>query len=137
LATGIAHYRACDSLQLPVDETFKLGAAVVHELQRTFLGTIISTAGREAGVTPLFGLQKFFGVYARSFKGGGGRLVRIGPKDIRVEFVGHPVCGIRYFRIAYRGFIAARCEVFARRMVTAELSTRSSPTGVAYRVAWA
>jgi hypothetical protein len=134
---GVAHYQACDALQLPVDDALKLGAAVVHELQRTFIGTLLSTAGKEAGVSPLLGLQKFFGVYARSFKGGGGRLVRIGPKDIRVEFVGNPIVGIRYFRVAYRGFITAGCEVFARRVVTAELSARSSPTTVAFRVAWA
>jgi hypothetical protein len=59
---GVAHYRACDALQLSVDDTLKLGAAVVHELQRTFIGTIISTASKEAGVSPLLGLQKFFGV---------------------------------------------------------------------------
>jgi hypothetical protein len=134
---GVAHYRACDSLLLPIDDQLKLGATVVHELQRTFIGTLLTTATKGAGVSPLLGLQKFFGVYARSFKGGGGRLVRIGPKDIRVEFVGNPIAGIRYFRVAYRGFITAGCEVFARRVVAAELSAKSSATAVAYRVAWA
>jgi hypothetical protein len=87
-------------------------------------------------MSPLPALQKFFQIYARSFKGGGSRMVRIGPKDVRAEFVGNPVAAIRYFRIAYRGFITAGCETFAQRVVTAELAAYSSPTSVAYRIAW-
>jgi hypothetical protein len=133
---GTAHYRACDALDLPVDEQLTLGAAVVHELQRTFIGSVLRAAARGAGINPLLGLQKFFTVYARSFKGGGGRMVRIGPKDVRVEFVGNPFAAIRYFRVAYRGFIQAGCEVFAQRVVAAELGAHLSPTTVAFRVAW-
>jgi hypothetical protein len=134
---GVAHYRACDLLALPEQEQLSLGAAVVHELQRTFIGTALRAAGRGIGVSPLVGLRQFFGVYARTIKGGGGRLLRIGPKDARVEFVGLPFADIRYFRVAYRGFIQAGCEFFAQRAIAAELDTYRSPTKVAYRVAWA
>jgi hypothetical protein len=133
---GVAHYRACDALDLPVEETLELGAAVVREMQRTFIGTALRAAGRGAGISPLVGLQKFFGVYARALKGGGGRMVRIGPKDVRVEFLGLPFSAFRYFRVAYRGFITAGCEFFAQRVVTAELVSYMSPTTVAYRIAW-
>ncbi|HEY1694010.1 MAG TPA: hypothetical protein VGG39_17705 [Polyangiaceae bacterium] len=137
IEAGVAHYRACDALDVPVDEQLVMGAAVVHSLQRTFLGTVLRAAGRGMGITPLFGMQKFFTIYGRSFRGGGGRLVRTGPKELRVEFVGNPVAAIRYFRIAYRGFIAAGCETFATRVVTAELDSYLSPTSMAYRIAWA
>jgi hypothetical protein len=133
----VAHYRACDALDLAEKEKLTLGAAVVHELQRTFIGTLLRAAGKGAGISPLLGLQKFFSVYARSFKGGGGRLLRLGPKDARVEFVGNPLAEVRYFRDAYRGFITAGCEFFAQRVVTAELATHLSPTTMAYRIAWA
>lgn len=132
----IAHYRACDALDLPTEEQLDLGAAVVHELQRTFIGTALRAASRGVGVSPLVGLKKFFTVYARSFKGGGGRMVRIGPKDVRVEFVGNQLAEVGYFRIAYRGFINAGCEIFAHRVVTAELVAHRSPTTMAYRIAW-
>jgi hypothetical protein len=133
---GMAHYRACDALDLPVEEQLELGGAVVHALQRTFIGTALRAAGKGALISPLLGLQTFFGVYARAIKGGGGRMVRIGPKDVRVEFRGLPLFTIRYFRIAYRGFITAGCEFFAQRVVTAELGAHLSPTTVAYRIAW-
>ncbi len=136
IEVGIAHYRACDSLDLPTEEILSLGGEVVHDLQRTFIGTVLKTASSGAGIGPLVGMQKFMSVYTRSIKGGGGRLLRIGPKDARVEFVGQPLSAIRYFRIAYRGFIHAGCEFFAKRVVVAELHAFGSATTVAYRLAW-
>jgi len=133
----LAHYRACETLGLSVEETLTIGGAVVMNLQRTFIGGVLKKATVEAGVSPLFGLQKFASVYYRTMKGGGGRIVRIGPKDVRMEFVGQPLSSVRYFRISYRGFIQAGCAFFARRAVVAELATYLSPTTCAYRVAWA
>jgi len=133
----LAHYRACEALGLSVEETLGNGGAVVMNLQRTFIGGVLKRATVEAGVGPLFGLQKFASVYYRSMKGGGGRIVRIGPKDVRMEFVGQPLSSVRYFRVSYRGFIQAGCAFFARRVVVAELAPYLSPTTCAYRVAWA
>jgi hypothetical protein len=133
----LAHYRACETLDLPVEETLSLGGAVVMNLQRTFIGGALKRATAEAGVGPLFGLQKFATVYYRTMKGGAGRVVRIGPKDVRMEFVGQPLSSVRYFRISYRGFLQAGCTFFARRVVVAELAAYLSPTTCAYRVAWA
>lgn len=134
---GVAHYRACDALDMPTDEQLAVGAAVVHALQRTFIGAVMRAAKKGALVSPLLGMQQFFGVYARSFKGGGSRMLRIGPKDVRAEFVGNPCAAIPYFRVAYRGFITAGCEIFAQRVVSAELDAHRSATTVAYRIAWA
>jgi hypothetical protein len=133
---ALAHYRACEALALPEDEQLALGAAVVHEMQRTFIGTLLRAAARGAEVSPLTGIQKFFGVYARSFQGGGGRMVQVGPKDLRVEFVGNPLAGVRYFRLAFRGFVTAGVETFAHRVIATELEMRDSHTQVGYRVSW-
>lgn len=133
---GVAHYRACDALDLPPEEQLEMGGEVVRNLQKTFIGAVLKAASSGVGVTPFVGLQKFTTIYSRSIKGGGARVVRVGPKDVRVEFVGLPLAGVRYFRVAYRGFIQAGCEFFARRVVVAELAAFLSPTTVAYRIAW-
>ena len=133
---AVAHYRGCDLLGMPVDEQLRLGASVVHNIQRTFIGSALRAALRGASVSPLLGMQKFFGTYARAFRGGGSRMVQTGPKDLRVEFVGNPVAAFHYFRVGFRGFIVAGAEVFAHRVVAAELEAYGSPTSVAYRVAW-
>src|SRR5205823_2260767 len=105
IEVGVAHYRACDALDLPVDEQLSMGGEVVRNLQRTFIGTVVKTAGVGAGITPILGLQKFTTIYSRTIQGGGARVVRYGPKDARVEFVGLPLAPVRSFRNAYRGFI--------------------------------
>jgi hypothetical protein len=136
IEVGIAHYRACDTLDLPAEEQLQLGGEIVRTLQKTFLGAALKAASSGAGITPITGMKKFAGVFSRSFKGGGVCIVRLGPKDVRVEFVGLPVSGIRYFRVAYRGFIQAGCEFFSRRVIVAELNRYLSETTVAYRIAW-
>jgi hypothetical protein len=133
---GSAHYRACDSLHLPVDEQLAMGGEVVHNLQRTFIGSAIKAAAAGVGIGPLVGFQKFAVVFSRSIRGGGVRAVRIGPKDVRVDFVGLPLATVPYFRVAYRGFIQAGCEFFARRVVVAELHAFLSATTLGYRIAW-
>jgi hypothetical protein len=136
IEVALAHYRACDALDLPVDEQLEMGGEVVRSLQKTFIGMALKAASSGAGITPIVGLRKFATVFSRSFKGGGVCIVRLGPKDVRVEFVGLPVASVRYFRIGYRGFIQAGCEFFARRVVVAELGKYLSGTTVAYRIAW-
>ena len=133
----LAHYRACEALGLSAEETLSIGGAVVMSLQRTFIGGVLKKATVEAGVSPLFGLQKFASVYYRTMKGGGARAVRIGPKDVRLDFVGQPLSAVQYFRLSYRGFLQAGCAFFARRVVVAELARYLSATTCTYRVAWA
>jgi hypothetical protein len=133
---GVAHYRACDALELSADEQHALGGAVVHDLQRTFIGSALRAAGNGLGISPLLGLRQFFSIYARAIQGGGGRMLRVGPKDVRAEFIGNPFASIRYFRIAYRGYIQAGCEFFAQHVVVAELPAKLTPTTMAYRIAW-
>ncbi len=137
IEVGIAHYRVCDGLDIPMDEQLKMGGEVVHALQKTFIGTVLRAASSGVGIGPITGLEKFVQIYGRSIKGGGARILRLGPKDVRVEFVGQPFAAIRYFRVAYRGFIHAGCEFFARRVVVAELNALLTPTTLGYRIAWA
>jgi hypothetical protein len=136
IEVGIGHYRACDALAIPADEQLVMGGEVVHALQKTFLGTVLKSASAGVGFSPLAGLEKFSTVFTRSIKGGGTRVIRLGPKDVRVEVVGFPLAEISYFRVAYRGFIQAGCEFFARRVVVAEQGGYRTGTTLAYRIAW-
>ena len=111
IEVGLAHYQACDALNLSSDEQLRFGGEVVMALQRTFIGTVLKAASLGVGVGPLTGLEKFATVYARTIKGGGVCVVRVGPKDVRVDCIGLPHAQIPYFRVAYRGFIRRGCEL--------------------------
>lgn len=134
--TAIIHYGACDRLGLSSQEQLDLGADVVQMLQRTFIGTVLKLANTSAGVTPWVGLQKFAAIHGRMFDGGGACVVQTGPKDARVEIVGQPLASNGYFRTAYRGFIRAGCEFFAKRVFVNEPRV-SSVSMLVYRVSWA
>ncbi|MGO8991733.1 MAG: hypothetical protein ACLQVI_00285 [Polyangiaceae bacterium] len=134
---AIAHYRACDALALAVDEQLTIGGEVVRTIQRTFIGTLLKLASSGAELSPMVGMQKFAAIYVRTFQGGGAKVVQIGPKDVRTEIVGQPLSLIPYFRVAYRGFIQAGCEFFARRTFVTELPRYMSATTLGYRVSWA
>jgi hypothetical protein len=132
---GVAHYRACDALRLPLSEQLLIGAEVVREMQQTFLGTLVKLSA-SAGVTPWAGLRKFSTIYERMFDGGGVCITQLGPKDARAEVVGLPLASIGYFRNAYRGFIQAGCEFFSARVYVVEATKFCSSTTVGYRVSW-
>jgi hypothetical protein len=133
---GVAHYAACDTLDIPLDEQLAIGGEVVHAMQKTFLGGVLKSASSGIGISPIAGLEKFTTLRSRSVQGGGARIVRLGPKDVRIDFVGERFAEVRYFRVAYRGFIQAGCEFFSRRVVVAELEAFRSPTTLGYRIAW-
>jgi len=136
IEVGLAHYGACEALNLSTEEQLELGGEVVRALQRTFIGSALKAASSGAGIGPLAGLEKFATIYSRSIKGGGARVVRLGPKDARVDFVGLPLAAVRYFRVAYRGFIQAGCEFFTHRVHVAELGAWLTASTLAYRIAW-
>jgi hypothetical protein len=136
IEVGVAHYTACDALDIPTDEQLAIGGEVVRALQKTFLGSLLKSAASGIGISPLAGLEKFTNFRARSIQGGGARVIRFGPKDVRIDFVGEPFAAIRYFRVAYRGFIQAGCEFFSPRVVVAELEAFRSATTLGYRIAW-
>ena len=98
MEVGTAHYRACDALHLSTDEQLAIGSEIVHNLQRTFIGSAIKAAASGVGISPLVGFQKFAVVFNRSFRGGGAR----------VDFVGLPLAAIPYFTSAWP--TAASCR---------------------------
>lgn len=135
ISLGLSHYRACDALGLDRSEQAEIGAEVVRELQRTFLGTLLRLSAG-LGVTPWVGLEKFSQIYVRMFVGGGVRIVRLGPKEARADVVGLPLAAIAYFRNAYRGFIQAGCEFFSPHVFVTEIPHLCRESRLGFRISW-
>jgi hypothetical protein len=136
ISLGIAHYTACDRLRLSPFEQEEIGGHVVRNLQQTFLGGVLKAATTAAGISPWTGLSRFTAIYHRMFRGGGTRVVKIGPKDARADAVGLPLASIEYFRNAYRGFIRAGCQFFASRVFVKDVAGLNSAMTLSYRVSW-
>jgi hypothetical protein len=136
LELGVAHYNACGALQLPLHEQQAIGKEVGDRVQGTFLGVTLRTV-RGAGVTPWNGLSACGRLYERLFVGGAVQLVKLGPKEARLDFVNNALFGLPYFRFALHGVVATGAELFCAKAYVHDLPRYESPTSVSLRVSWA
>jgi hypothetical protein len=137
MASGLAHYRACEALGFTVEQQLSIGAEVSHKVHDTFLGVVVKMA-KNAGVTPWTLLPKGNQLYSRLMNGGGGtQITRLGPKEARAELAGIPLLEVPYFRNAIRGLYQAGLSLFCTRAYVNEITRRGSPSYIALRVAWA
>lgn len=106
IEVALAHYAACEALELPLSEQVAMGEAVGDRIQGSFLTTLMKSA-RAAGYNPLILLSQFDRLYGRLFQGGSVQLTQTGPKDADVEVRGMLTTRFSYFRIAFTGVVRA------------------------------
>lgn len=114
LAVGFAHYQACDSLGLSLEEQREIGSDVSRRIHETFLGVLVQMA-KGVGVTPWTVLGKGNQLFARIVKGGGLQVSKLGPKDAQIEIARLPLLEIPYFRTAAQGIYQVAIGMFAKR----------------------
>jgi hypothetical protein len=136
MAVGVAHYATCDALGLPAGEQFAIGQEVGDRVQGTLLGLVVRTA-KTAGLSPWAGLTNCTRLYTRLFQGGSVRLVKLGPKEARLELVNNPLAASPHYRNGFRGVAVAGAELFCQKAYGTELPRMTTPTTFAMRVSWA
>jgi hypothetical protein len=132
---AVAHYRACDALNLPPAEAFAIGYDVARHAQQTLLSTA-ATLAKAAGVTPWTLLSQMQKLWTRIWNGGDLTVLSLGPKEARLEIVGWTSARIPYCRIAMRGVLQGMLDMFCRRGYVTEWRPGCSDTSLAYRIAW-
>lgn len=133
---GKAHYETCDGLGLVAGEQFAIGQEVGDRVQGTLLGLVVRTA-KTAGLTPWAGLTNCTRLYTRLFQGGSVRLLKLGPKEARLELVNNPIVASPHFRNGFRGVTVAGAELFCQKAYGHEIPKMTTPTGFAMRISWA
>jgi hypothetical protein len=134
LEAGAAHYRACDAVGFSVADQLAIGREVGARIQGTFLGTMIRAA-KGVGATPWVGFQSTHKLYSRLFDGGGCRVMKLGPKDARLEIAGNPLVQVAYFRNAMRGLWQVAVELFCEKAYVTEVAL--GDTDYQVKVSWA
>ncbi|HEX8794137.1 MAG TPA: hypothetical protein VF765_24510 [Polyangiaceae bacterium] len=135
LALGVAHYTACDAMNLSSDEMKEMGRQVSLRTQKTFVGTVGSIAAG-AGATPWHIFQHGHRIWGRIFDGGDHVAYKIGPKDIDIVCMGCPLLRIRYFRTAMGAYYAALAGVLASTVHWHELPDHRGDEKLGLRVSW-
>jgi len=130
---GLAHYRACNALELTAAEQFEMGASVSDRVYGSFLGTLVRIA-KGVGFRPTGVAKHYPRLWERVFQGGGFRIARVGPKDLEIDFKQVELFDIPYFRRAFRGLNQAGFQMFASHVHVREASTRHGE--LALRLSW-
>ncbi|MGO8993286.1 MAG: hypothetical protein ACLQVI_08145 [Polyangiaceae bacterium] len=131
----VAHYAACEALQLPSFQLTALGAEATRLTQGSVVGMVAKLAGA-VDITPWTVLPHLQRLWDRALVGGGLSVTKLGPKEARIEVVGFPVCRFRYCRIGMRGVLTGMIEMFCTKAHVTELPEWTDTSG-AVKIAWA
>lgn len=135
---ALAHYRACESLGLAPDAVVELGRSTFRTTEGTLFGTVVRLA-KGAGVSPWTVLPQLQRFWDRGYDGGGIRVLRLGPKDARLDLVQCGIAESPYFRYALRGVVAAVLQMFCGRVYVQDLAHEAprAPGSMSLRAQWA
>jgi hypothetical protein len=132
----LAHYAACERLDMPTSDILALAANVSERAQ----GGVLDLTARVAAstvVTPWVVMAQLNRLWSRVARGGGLGVFKLGPKEARVEVVQFPGSRYRYCQISMRGILQGALALFCRRVFVTEITGSATPTQMAMRVAWA
>ncbi|MGZ3452476.1 MAG: hypothetical protein ACXVEF_22900 [Polyangiales bacterium] len=136
LAVGMAHYAACDRLDLSHEQQFAMGHEVGARIQQSLLGTLVRLA-KESGATPWTFFSNIERLWERMMRGSAIGVWETGPKDARIELHQCPIVRHAYCRNAMRGIIAGMAEQVARRVYVNEVRDQTSDVRFVANVSWA
>jgi hypothetical protein len=131
----MAHYLACDHLELDADTVADLGRATFQRSSGALLGTTTRLA-TTAGASPWTVLPYFQRFWLRGFDGGGIHVVKLGPKEARIEVARCGFCQSRYFRNALRGLVSGVLDLFCTKSYV-HVRPGATESALSLRAQWA
>jgi hypothetical protein len=137
IAILMAHYAACDQLDVPPSEIVQLGVEATRHAHGGVLGMAARLAVGTAAVTPWTIAGQVQKLWDRIFIGGGVSVSKLGPKEARFDIAGFPCCRYRYCRTGMRGVVLGLTELFCTKAYVHEVPGAQTPNAAGFRVAWA
>lgn len=133
---ALAHFKACDELNLSMAQIDTLAQSVGDRIQSTAL---VSSAKRTRDED--FDVWQAVGslhrMWSRLYQGGSVQIVRLGPRDQLIVRRGYPMNSFRYYRLAQLGVFAAAYAALGTtltRRAVAEVNPAEDE--VAFHVGW-
>jgi hypothetical protein len=133
---AVAHYRACDALNLSRRDAWDIGVSVTRKVHGTSLALAIRLA-KQAGVTPWTILGQLPRLWDRVWRGGGVAVYERGPKEAILEVIQWPIAGIPYVRYTMPAVVHGIVEMFCRKVYVSEARGQMSETSLGFRLQWA
>ena len=133
----LAHYEACDQLQLDDEPIRAAGSRTAENVQRALLANGVQAGDPGLMELPWSMLGAFARMGKRVYEGSSSQYVKIGRKRLLIENVGNPLYGFRYYRIAHAGFIHAAFGKLGVKVVDVSLAPYQSAGAVMEtRITW-
>jgi len=131
---ALAHYRACEAMNLAPAEQLELGAAAIGVARSTSL-RFESRLLREDS-EPWAAFIQLKRLWKQGWTGGDVCVAKLGPREAQVEIAGWPCADIAYCRVGMRGLLAALVRPFCGSLHAREVAEQWSTTSVAYGLRW-
>lgn len=133
---AIAHYEACNKLDLSNPQRIDIGIAATRHAHQSIIGVALRAA-HASGLTPWAIIPQFHRIWQHAFVGGAVSVHRLGPKEIRLEIVAWPCARVDYCRVATRGVLLGFIQLFCKCAYVHELPERRVvDTMLSFRIAW-
>jgi hypothetical protein len=123
LETALAHYRACEALDLTEEQLGAIGTSVTTRLANTLIATFLRST-RAVGGSPWLSLEQSDRMWSRLMRGGAVRVTRRGPKEAMVEVTGLALFELRYFSLAFRSALLGGALLFSKTAYLREQGKR-------------
>ena len=133
---ALAHYRACDRLEMDLAALQKVGFESGRYINQNVLKVLLRLS-RDAGLSPWSALGQTNRLVARLWQGSAIEVRRLGPKEARMEWVGQPCASSPYFATAFASFVEGILTLFCQRAYVRLLVRPSDAETLFYRAQWA
>ena len=136
IEVALAHYHACDALELSKRDTWEISTQVTRKVHGTSLDLAIRLA-KQAGVTPWSILAQLGRLWDRTWQGGGVCVYKRGPKEALIEVVKWPCAGIPYVRASMPAVVLSVIEMFCTKAYVSEVPRMCSANAIGIKLQWA
>lgn len=100
---ALEHYQACDALGLADEQIYAAGVRAGEKIGDALLVASQQVTQDASAAWSLVGA--FYRMSKRIYEGGSAQYVKVGPKTLMIEYKQNNLFSIRYYRIAYGGFL--------------------------------
>ncbi len=132
---AMAHYEACDGLDLPVNSVLEMGVSATRAAHSGVVNVLRTLAGG-AGATPWALLAQLQRVWEKSWIGAAVGVTKVGPKEAHVEIVQFQPSIYRHCRVGIRGVTIGMAEIFCKKAYAQELTELCTPLSLGIKLQW-
>jgi hypothetical protein len=136
IGVAVKHYAACHRLSLDHALIEDIGNSVGQRIQKSVLQVLVMVS-KEAGATPWTALSRVPKLNEMYWRGGAFEVIKLGPKDARMDWLGQPCAETEYYRTSFGGFVRGLLDLFCTRSYVRPIRERCGPTTISLKIAWA